>query len=136
MIYKTLRQTIGYRRPLRHTFTCDVRHSSGSAERKRFYKSVSVVHNEDKYGIHLDGRPLKTPNGHLFYTHNHSLALMVANEWQTQRHTIRLSAMHLTQLSNTAIDNPGHDCRQSLADSILEFIDSDTLCFRVTEPKE
>ncbi|CAG2183870.1 unnamed protein product, partial [Oppiella nova] len=37
---------------------------------------------------------------------------------------------------NTAIDNPGHDCRQSLADSILEFIDSDTLCFRVTEPKE
>ncbi|CAG2106658.1 unnamed protein product [Medioppia subpectinata] len=108
----------------------------GSSERKRFYKCVTIVENEDKYEINLDGRKLKTPNGHLFYTPNQSLALMVANEWQTQQRMIQLSTMHLTQLTNTAIDNPGHDCRQSLANSILEFIDSDTLCFRVNEPKE
>jgi len=64
------------------------------------------------------------------------LAVMVANEWQSQDKLMRMSSMHLTQLTNTAIDNPSNDSQQTIANSIIDFIDSDTLCFRVNEPKE
>lgn len=97
---------------------------------------MSITQNDDKYEINLDGRKLKTPNGSLFFTRNQWLALMVANEWQSQREVIRLSSMHLTQLTNTAIDNPTKSCRQTIAEDLINFMDSDTLCFRINEPKE
>ena len=62
--------------------------------------------------------------------------MIVANEWQSQQDTIQLPSMHLTQLTNTAIDNPTNSSEESIASEILEFIDSDTLCFRFAEPKE
>lgn len=97
---------------------------------------MTITATEDKYEINLDGRKLKTPKGNVFHTYNHWLALMVANEWQSQQTLVQLSSMHLTQLTNTAIDNPSNSSAESMASEILDFIDSDTLCFRIAEPKE
>lgn len=53
-----------------------------------------------------------------------------------QSQVIRSSEMHLTTLANTAIDNPMRVNKDSLISSIMEFLSSDTLCFRVDEPEE
>ncbi|XP_054168357.1 ATP synthase mitochondrial F1 complex assembly factor 2-like [Oppia nitens] len=126
LIYKSL---------TRHT-KCQIRCLTGLNEKKRFYKNVTITQNDNKFGINLDGKQLKTPIGNVFYTHSHCLALMIANEWLSQQKTIRLSSMHLTQLCNTAIDNPTNDFNETIAQKIMDFIDSDTLCFHVNQPKE
>ncbi len=105
-------------------------------ERKRFYKKVTITRSDHKFEINLDSRKLKTPKGNVFFTYNEALALIVANEWDSQHSYIKLNEMHLTSLTNTAIDNPINFDDQTIANNIFSFIESDTLCFRINEPKE
>jgi len=105
--------------------------------RKRFYKNACVSRIDDhKYTISLDGRALKTPLGNEWYVFNELLACAVLNEWLSQRDHIRYDEMLLTSLSNTAIDNPNNSTNETIATSMLSFIDCDTLCFRVDEPNQ
>jgi len=110
-----------------------IRHLS-SEKRKRFYKNVSVVQNNGKFEINLDGRKLKTPLGTPFEVDNEALAHCVANEWLAQKEYIYLSQMHLTGLSNTCIDNPTNVGKEALVNSILEFLKTDTVLFYGEEP--
>ena len=41
----------------------------------------------------------------------------------------QLSGMHLTGLCNTCIDNPTRATKYELVDSILNFLDTDTILF-------
>lgn len=110
---------------------------TSSALRKKFYNDVSVTSdNGNHFEINLDGRKVKTPNGSVLHLKSKSLALAVANEWRMQSQVIRSSEMHLTTLANTAIDNPMRVTKDFNIASILEFLSSDTLCFRVDEPEE
>ncbi|KAL5019005.1 hypothetical protein ScPMuIL_004727 [Solemya velum] len=92
--------------------------------------------NLEWFEINLDKKKLTTPSGNLFTVSNEALALAVATEWNTQEDVITRHSMHLTSLCNTAIDNPMHKSRKDLVQSILHFLETDTVCYRVTEPAE
>ncbi|XP_015930556.1 ATP synthase mitochondrial F1 complex assembly factor 2 [Parasteatoda tepidariorum] len=105
-----------------------------SAPLKRFYKNVYVSETDGKFEISLDKRRLKTPLGNKFLLPNEGLAVAVATEWDTQRDVIERHNMHITALCNTAIDNPCKLSSENIAEDIIQFLSSDTTCFRSSEP--
>ena len=44
--------------------------------------------------------------------------------------------MHLTALCATACDNPNRKSKVDLAQDFLQYVESDTLCYRVEHPRE
>jgi ATP synthase F1 complex assembly factor 2 len=96
---------------------------------KRFYKNVDVVTSGNQYEITLDSHKLKTPSGSVFSVNSELFALGVAHEWSSQKDLIMLSQMHLNALSNVCIDNPTQITKYDLVDSILNFLDTDTILF-------
>lgn len=108
-------------------------------DRKRFYKSVSVVESTEspnKYEILLDQRKLKTPLGTIVTLENEFLALTLAQEWNQQRKKIDLPSMHLYSLMNTIIDNPLKLTKNQIVEKIMYFLDWDTLLYRSDQPEE
>lgn len=101
---------------------------------KRFYKNVSVVQSANGWEVNLDKRKLKTPAGQPLLVPNEALATAIATEWLIQKDFIDRHAMHLTALCNTAQDNPHSRTAEQLCEAILEFLENDSLLFRV--PKE
>eukprot|EP00095_Tigriopus_kingsejongensis_P007244 maker-scaffold435_size171904-snap-gene-0.27 protein:Tk07244 transcript:maker-scaffold435_size171904-snap-gene-0.27-mRNA-1 annotation:"hypothetical protein DAPPUDRAFT_39815" len=101
--------------------------------RKRFYKNVAVVSSagptQQEFELTLDNRKLKTPMGKEFRVTNEILAHAVATEWNAQKEYILLSQMHLTGLANVCIDQPTKARKEDLVDSILNFLDTDTVLF-------
>lgn len=81
------------------------------AERKRFYKNVSVYKEErvgrEVFGVKLDSRLLRTPLRNQFLVPSEPLALAVAQEWDCQEKLVQLPLMHLTALCNTVLDAVG-----------------------------
>lgn len=49
------------------------------------------------FEINLDRRKLRTPGGKLFTVPNEALAIAVANEWDTQKDTLKFYTMHLVR---------------------------------------
>ena len=69
---------------------------SSARSMKRFYKSVSIASGgSHSYEILLDGKKLKTPSGNVLSVPNHSLAIAVATEWESQ---VRLGKRALTKI--------------------------------------
>lgn len=106
------------------------------AARKRFYKNVHITESDGKFEINLDKRKLKTPMGNLLQLPNEALAVAVATEWDIQGATILQQNMHITSLCNTALDNPCQETKETLSESALQFLASDTLCFRSNDPQD
>ena len=77
----------------------------------------------------LDSKKLKTPNGAIFSINSEPLALAVAHEWNSQKTEVVMSQMHLTGLCNVSIDNPTNTTKYALVDSVLNFLDTDTILF-------
>lgn len=107
-----------------------------SEPKKRFYKNVSIVQSNGTFEINLDHRKLKTPMGSAFQISSEPLAQAVANEWLAQKDVINLSQMHINGLCNTSIDNPGNADKQKLTNSILSFLETDTVLYYGEEPPE
>uniref|UniRef100_T1J1S3 ATP synthase mitochondrial F1 complex assembly factor 2 n=1 Tax=Strigamia maritima TaxID=126957 RepID=T1J1S3_STRMM len=107
-----------------------------AAKRKRFYQQARINQSDGQYEVCLDHRKLKTPLGSVLEVPSHALALAVAQEWNIQRNVINLNTMHLTSLCNTALDNPMRYTTQSLVGHVLEYLETDTLCFPQLEPEE
>jgi ATP synthase F1 complex assembly factor 2 len=103
---------------------------------KRFYEDVTIASSNSSFEILLDGKKLKTPSGNILTVHNKSLAIAVATEWDSQTKIIQPSTMHLTALCSTANDNPNRKTKVDLAQDFLQYIESDTLCYRVENPQE
>ncbi len=100
--------------------------------RRRFYKDVTVT---DDFGIALDGRPVKTPMKAPLRLPNQALAAAVAAEWAAQGAEINPSGMIMTKLANTAIDRVrGH--REAIESEILDYANSDLVCYRADRPPE
>lgn len=95
----------------------------------------------------------------MFAVPNEALAVAVATEWDSQRTEINQHEMHLvsirghevlqvqvlsdkpklfpqTGLCNTVLDNPSHKTVASVATEVMEFLENDTLCYRMREPEE
>ncbi|PIK54925.1 putative ATP synthase mitochondrial F1 complex assembly factor 2-like [Apostichopus japonicus] len=103
---------------------------------RKFYKNVSISKADGLFEINLDKNKLKTPLGTLFRVPTEPLAVAVATEWDSQKEMIKKHSMHLTSLCNTAIDNPTERSKETVIQSVLQFLETDTLCFRLDEPPE
>lgn len=44
--------------------------------------------------------------------------------------------MHLNGLSNTALDNPTGKTKEGMITALMHFLETDTICYRLTEPQD
>ncbi|XP_063232897.1 ATP synthase mitochondrial F1 complex assembly factor 2 [Bacillus rossius redtenbacheri] len=103
---------------------------------RRFYRKTGVLYSDGQFEITLDHRKLKTPRGNIFKVESEPLALAVAAEWDAQKTHIKQNTMHLSGLCSTAIDNPNNATKYDLVNSIVAFLDTDTVLFQSTEQDE
>lgn len=115
---------------------CHIRLYTNIRELKKFYKNATIATADGWYEINLDKKKLRTPSGNLFRVPNEALALAVATEWNGQDKLVKRHNMHLTNLCNTAIDNPLRKTREELSESIIHFMETDTICYRMEDPPE
>jgi ATP synthase mitochondrial F1 complex assembly factor 2 len=87
------------------------------------------LYSDGKYEIALDQKKLKTPSGTLFQIESEPLALAIKTEWDSQKDVIERSRMMLTALSNTVIDNPNKLTKADIINSIIGFVETDTILF-------
>jgi len=101
---------------------------------RRFYKDVTVAAADDGgFGISLDGRNLRTPQGRAFRAPTRPVAEQVAEEWAGQGETIELATMHANRLANTAIESIGGS-REAVADQIAQYAGTDLTCYFAEGP--
>ncbi|GFN98387.1 ATP synthase mitochondrial f1 complex assembly factor 2 [Plakobranchus ocellatus] len=105
-------------------------------ELKKFYKNATISTADGWYEINLDKRKLRTPHGNIFKVPSEPLALAVATEWNSQEKYVNRHNMHLTALCNSALENPLHKTREQLTDTIIHFLETDTICYRLTDPPD
>ncbi len=99
---------------------------------KKFYTLVSTKKTDEGFAIQLDGKSVKTPSGQTLVAPSKPLADAIVQEWAAQDDTIDANSMPLTALLNTAIDRARD--RETLTKSLLKYLDTDLLCYRVKEP--
>ncbi|KAJ3757173.1 hypothetical protein EV360DRAFT_46608 [Lentinula raphanica] len=99
---------------------------------QRFWKTVGLEGRKDGIAITLDKRALKTPSGHtLLLPHNKRLvATLIAAEWENQKTVLKPHALPMTSLASRAIDFFAEpESRENVRQSLLEYLDTDTICF-------
>jgi len=101
---------------------------------KRVYKTSSYTKTEDGYVLQLDGKTVKTPLGAPLASPGKTLADAIVQEWAAQGDDIVPGSMPMTQLLNTAIDRMRD--RDAITKSLLKYLDTDLLCYRIKEPEE
>ncbi|KAK0543164.1 ATP synthase mitochondrial F1 complex assembly factor 2 [Tilletia horrida] len=152
-------------RAFSHTARCALQqqqqpeNASDAAERtlKRFWKTVSVqTHPASStstsssnsnpnlklpahYTINLDKRSLRTPAGNVLRIplERGLLAGLIAQEWAEQRTVLKPHALPLTSLVARSIDGlASPSTRQGVTDSLLAYLDTDTILFHEPEPPQ
>jgi chaperone required for assembly of F1-ATPase len=101
---------------------------------KRFYKDVSVRHDDEGWSVLLDGRCVKTPGKRSVSMPTEPLANAVAAEWRAQDKVIDPATMPVTRIANTAIEGVSDRMAEVAAD-IVAFAGSDLLCYRAAAPE-
>ncbi len=102
---------------------------------KRFYKSAVTTVLKDGYGVHLDGRTLKTPGKKTLKVNSEFVAGLVALEWESQIETIKPETMPVTRLVNVSVDFTPHN-RDKLALEARNYGGTDLLSYRAKTPAE
>ena len=100
---------------------------------KRFYTEVTVVSEPGGWGVHLDGKPVRTPARVPLLVPTVALADAVAAEWAVQIATIAPVTMPLTGLANAAIDRIAPAVAR-FAGELTRFAESELLCYRAENP--
>ena len=102
---------------------------------KRFYKKVETAALEQGFGVHLDGRVLKTPGKRPFVVEHDYVAQLVAAEWDAQIDTIQPETMPVTRLVNVSIELTPNN-RDKLAVEARNYAETDLLSYRAESPVE
>ena len=102
---------------------------------KRFYKQVTTKQSGSAWRILLDGRPVKTPALAELAVPTQSLAEAMASEWAEQGDTVDIQGMHLTRLTNVAIDRTPSQ-REGMIDEVVKYCETDLLCFLAETPAD
>ena len=76
---------------------------------KRFYKSASTHLSDEEYEVHLDGKPVRTPNRNLLKFPTLALAEASASEWNGQAEKLEITEMPMTALAYAARDRVAPD---------------------------
>ena len=101
---------------------------------KRVYKVASHTKTEDGFVIQLDGKMVKTPIGQPLAAPNRVIADRIVAEWSAQGEEIVPDSMPMMQMLTTAIDRQRE--RDAVTKTLLGYLDTDLLCYRVKEPAE
>ncbi len=96
---------------------------------KRFYAAANAAPHECGFVITLDGKSVRTPQGHLLQCVSQQLAQQIAAEWEAQVQHINTDSMPLTRLLNIALDRVAID-REALLADITNYAQTDLLCYR------
>lgn len=107
----------------------------GEGEARRFYEAAKAVPEGTSWIIQLDGRTVKTPGGETFLVPALELADAVASEWNQQGDKVIPASMPLTSLCNAAIDRIGPS-REKFANQVVDYADSDLLCYWAEAPDD
>jgi chaperone required for assembly of F1-ATPase len=102
---------------------------------KRFYTSAEAVEAGDSFGVALDGRMLRTPQGNPMRLPTKAAAGLIAAEWAAQGEHIVVADMPATRLAFTAIDRVG-GAREEVAAEVARYAGSDLLCYFADGPAE
>jgi chaperone required for assembly of F1-ATPase len=97
---------------------------------QRFYEQAQA---DEKGGISLDGRPVRTPGRALLEVPAPKLAAAIAAEWNRQGDKVDPRSMPMTGLANAAIDRIAPD-PEAFALGLSVFGESDLLCYRAEAP--
>lgn len=102
---------------------------------KRFYKQAVPAAIDARFGVHLDGRLLKTPGKQPMIINSEYVAALIAAEWEAQTDLIKPETMPVTRLVNVSIElTPTH--RDRLAQEARNYAETDLLCYRAENPIE
>lgn len=108
--------------------------SSEEPALKRFYKVVSIEDLDEGFAILLDGRSAKTRKGNLLMGSSRELAQAIAQEWDAQTEGIIFEQMPFTRLQ-MSINDAGDKERDIWCQSVLNYLDTDLLCYRADRPE-
>lgn len=100
---------------------------------RRVYKTAETCGSEGRWGVTLDGRPLRTPARAELALPTAALASAIAAEWDAQQSEIRPATMPLFRLAATAIDRTGWQ-RDEVAREVAGYADTDLVCYRADQP--
>ena len=101
---------------------------------KRFWTTVELAETEDRFGILLDGRALKTPARVALVVPMRALGEAIATEWRDCGEEIDPRAMPMTGLANAAIDHVTPD-PETFAASLTRYAEADHFCYRADGPE-
>ena len=103
---------------------------------KRFYKKVTLgPQTAQGYPLLLDDKPVRTPAKQEFYIPDQKSADIIVKEWENQGEEIIPSTMPVSQMTMTFIDRVIPH-REALQEEILNYIDTDLMCYRADEPEQ
>lgn len=86
------------------------------------------------YGVHLDGRMVKTPAKNPLHLPSRALAEAIACEWAQQEEEIEPQTMPLTSLACTAVDRVTPQ-RDLVIGEVAKYGETDLVCYRVPYPR-
>ncbi len=103
---------------------------------KKFWEKVSIKKlSSDSFCVMLDKRILKTPLKRELVLPNLNLAQEILKEWDQNSKNINTESMIFYGLISTSLDKI-IDNRSLYIDDILDYIDTDLICYRAENPKE
>lgn len=105
------------------------------------FKTVSVVPTDDGHAVHLDDKPLKTPQGVPFVLPSSILANAIAAEWRASApRPPSPNRMPLTRVAGTALDRLGaglgNGQREVIEAQLLVYAETELLCHRAETPAD
>jgi chaperone required for assembly of F1-ATPase len=100
---------------------------------RRFYALAEVVAHEGGFGVALDGRLAKTPDGDRMVVPKRAMAELLAAEWQAQSDVIDMAAMPVNRLAFTALDRAAQS-HAALAEEVARYASADMLLYFAEAP--
>ncbi len=101
---------------------------------KRFYREATVVSEQGRYSVTLDGRPVLSPGKSPLELPTRLLAESVSAEWNAQGEEIDPASMPMTRFANSAIDRI-RPRRDEVVNEIAAYAETDLLCYRTATPE-
>lgn len=95
---------------------------------KRFWHEAVPAQVAEEFEIHLDGRAVKTPQGHVLRFPTLAVAGQVAGEWATVGEYVGYEDMPLTRLGFAAVDRMDTLVGETVAE-VLRYTETDLVCY-------
>ena len=103
---------------------------------RKFWKTVKVKKkSSNSYEILLDENVLKTPMKKKITIQNSKIAEEIYKEWNQDKNIVDTDAMIFYGIISTSIDKISNN-RILYVNEILNFIDTDLICYRAEEPDD